>query len=571
MATRQKRRAPDKQTFKTGPFKGVRTTLDPLDDPPDLLYDATNVYIPDPEGSSGVYAIPGFLLLNGGAAISFSAHGQGIITHTDLANVTTNFSVMGGKLFRVDSTLSVFTDVTPVGVAIDGGATTRVYGTSFANQLSMTDGVNRPWLATNLTSTPITGTYIDYDSLGTAWTVFGPMRIYAGCVVAILNTVNSIGRRTDISWSLPGDASAGWQQTNYDFNWTLEQTGASPLYCLIAENTQLYYTREFSIGSVSGQPGPNFAGQSTHDAVSVNVGCIAPQSIVQFGTSFFFADALGRPYRYQQGAPEPDALWNQLRGIVDVSSIGYPAITKTVTVAAFEPTLNLYIVAPWSAFPSRQSAPTEGYAFDARTGTYFGRFVLGTGVQMEAMGTFTDANGRGVLMIAGSAVAPSATSTAPSGFLWAMNALVALGDFITTEVASPLTFITTEDGLTQITTEGTVANWLDNGLPKTISATTTLLGYDEEKVATVDRVIALVGNTSPCTVSLHTAAVAVTVEGTPTPSTVQDGISKLTVGVAGIQGRGVEATISPTTGTSQWSLQRITVEAIMNQAAPDDV
>ena len=33
----------------------------------------------------------------------------------------------------------------------------------------VTDGVNRPWVASNLSSTPITGTYIDFDGMGTAW------------------------------------------------------------------------------------------------------------------------------------------------------------------------------------------------------------------------------------------------------------------------------------------------------------------------------------------------------------------------------------------------------------------
>jgi len=102
--------------------------------------------------------------------------------------------------------------VTPVGVTIDAGITVRVYFASLIGTLMVTDGVNRPWIATNLTSTPITGTYIDYDGIGGSWTTIGAPKIYGGAAFVILNAVNGVSRRTDISWSNPGTLSIGWQQ-----------------------------------------------------------------------------------------------------------------------------------------------------------------------------------------------------------------------------------------------------------------------------------------------------------------------------------------------------------------------
>jgi hypothetical protein len=147
-----------------------------------------------------------------------------------------------------------------------------------------------------------------------------------------------------------------------------------------------------------------------------------------------------------------------------------------------------------------------------------------------------------------------------------MNSIIGVGDSLVTEAG---VFLTTEDGI-QLTTEGTTGTWMDNGVAPTLSATTGRIGYDISMVQTVDRATALVGSMAPCAVSMLTAAVTTTVEGTPTPTTVQDGISKLVVGCNGIQGRGVQVTVSPTTASSQWSLAAVSVSAIMTVVHPDE-
>src|SRR5712672_926905 len=282
-------------SFRSGPWKGVASTLDPFDFGDEYLIDAMNTYFPDPQDGSGVYARPGFDLLNNGAAVvtpSTLFRGQGGFSYTSLAGTTSNFVVFNGKLLRGDAVLGSFTDVSPGGITIDASVTTRVFGTQFITQLIVTDGVNRPWLLTNPTSTPVTGTYIDYDGSGTTWSAFGPFVPYGGSVFCIVNQANSVASRSDLMWSAPGDASVGYQQTNYDFRWTLFQSadGAQPaqLYGLAGTNAALYYWRESSIGAISGVPGPNLQGQATHDAISKNVGTLSPQSIQQYGLTIFF-------------------------------------------------------------------------------------------------------------------------------------------------------------------------------------------------------------------------------------------------------------------------------------------
>src|SRR5689334_8435546 len=139
----QRRRTPEAVTYRSGPFRGTRSTSNPFDDAPDLATDATNMYVPDIDSGSGFFARPGFALDNDGAAVTTSAtrfSGQGVITHTSLAGVTTNFVVFNGELWRRNETGSAYTNVTPVGITIDPGVTTRVYGTTFADQLIITDG-----------------------------------------------------------------------------------------------------------------------------------------------------------------------------------------------------------------------------------------------------------------------------------------------------------------------------------------------------------------------------------------------------------------------------------------------
>lgn len=197
MATRR-RRAPQAVTIQNGPWVGTVVTDDPYDSGDDTLIDAGNGYVQDSASHSGFYARPGMDLFNGGDPVTTSAstfRGQGIISHTDLSGVTTNFVVFNGELWRADATFGAFEDVSPAGITIDNAVTTRVYGTSFANQLAISDGVNRPWLATDLSSSPITGTYIDYDSGGTTWAAYGPGRVYGGSIIWIVSQADSVAAR----------------------------------------------------------------------------------------------------------------------------------------------------------------------------------------------------------------------------------------------------------------------------------------------------------------------------------------------------------------------------------------
>lgn len=529
------------------------------------LVDARNIYIPDPTNQSGTYARPGFVLGNNGDPVYSSAtdfKGQGVYTHFDVSGNPTNFCVFGGHLFREDTITGVLTDVTPVGVAIDSNPESRVYFASMGGVMAVTDGVNRPWVASNLSSTPITGAYIDFDGSGTAWAAFGPPVVFGGSGFFVLRSVNSVGARLDIAWSEPNDWTTGYQQSGYDNRWTLEQTGTTPINGLAGTNVALYYWRQRSIGSISGTVGPDLATTATHDAISTNVGTQAPQTIIQFGGTIYFCDVIGRPWAFSLGsAPRP--IWHQLRGIVDTEPTAYPGVTANVASAAFEPTLNLYCVAIWSSSPGSQSSPVEWHCFDAESGTYVGRWSIGPaypGVFVDCLGSFIDNSGRGQLIVLGSAVAGGTT-----GYLWSMNSLVGVPDLLGTE---DLVVLTTEDDIL-LTIEGQEAVWMDNGEVPLITITTDRLGYSDDIVWLYDSVTALTGTDAPIAMTATTPNAADIAEGTPTPNASADGIYRSTLGLD-LQGRGAMITASPTTASTQWSIQRLSVIGVPSLAMPDD-
>lgn len=557
-----KRRASSRQRYTVGPFKGVRTTRDPYDDPPDLLYDLVNGYIPDMPGKSGVYWRPGFVLLNGGNPIYTSAtpfRGQGGDSHPALDGSTINFIAMGGHLFRVDATLSSFTDVTPVGVTIDPAITTRVSFISLIGNLVVSDGVNRPWVATNLTATPITGTYIDYDGAGVSWSSKPPF-LYGGGIVYPLIQVNGVPRGADISWTEPGSVTIGLQQPNYDNNWTLSSSNSSIVNAGAGTNSAFYYFRGLSIGSATGVLGPDLASSATEDSVSFNVGAQAAQTIQQFGDSFYFCDALGRPWRFTPGSP-PVPIWEQMRAIVDDATLAFQTTTAITATSAIEPTLNIWLVGIWSPNPSQQAPVTELYAFDAKSGTYMGRWIIGAGIAIDCITTFTDNAGRVTLIVMGSKDAAPATN----GYVWSFNSLSSIPSFLTTEAG---VLITTEGGR-DITTEGQFAIWKDNDMVPMLKAVTPRIGYDPDTNLFVDMATVITGTDAPVSVAVGSSAMAETVEGTPEPSLSRDDTFRLVVGCEAF-GRGPQLTVQSLAAETQGSLQSVSIVAVESAAGWDD-
>lgn len=550
----------------SGPWKGVYSTNDPFDADKEFLIGAKNTYIPDAMAGSGVYGRPGFREGLGGDPLYVGAEnfrGQCIYPHPMLDGTTISFLVHGGRLFRVDQALATATDVTPVAVDIDAGIATRVYMVSCVGQLVVTDGVNRPWIGSNLTSTPITGTYIDYDGAGVEWTAYGAPQLYLGGVFFILNEVGGVSRRLDISSSEPGLPAIGYEQITADESFSndiaLITSSGSPVFALSSTNNALYYLRAQSIGAISGTQIGDLSGSPTEDAISFNVGSQAPGTLCQFGSSFFFIDAIGRPWRFTYGSP-PQPIWYDMRGVVQEQQVASPQTTAVVSSACIEPTLNKFVAAIWSADSLSFAPPDTMYVFDAVTGNYEGLWQVTDpndptgGLGIECVGILTDSSGRSQMVV-----------MTPGGYVWYLTAITSDPAFITTEGGVT---ITTEGG-DPIVTESLAPVWNDGGVVPDIYVQTDRLGYEDDINWNIDRVTVTTLNAGPVQVTVNTSMTPSTVEGQPEPSVSQDGTYRLVCGVDAM-GRGPGVTVKPLTADDQFAIERISMVAVASKAGPED-
>lgn len=379
-----------------------------------------------------------------------------------------------------------------------------------------------------------------YETYYNPWSAYGRPVVYAGCLFFIANQLNGVSARTTILWSEPNQPTVGYYQTNYANWWTLTQTGQTPIYALFATNTALYYFRDQSIGAVTGTPSLSFSGSATHDIVSLNIGTIAPATVVGFGDTVYFADALGRPWRFAAGTT-PEPIWLQMRQQVETqlaSGAFVASAASTYAWAVIEPNLNICLMA--SYVPSTSSfRTTVMYAFDAQTGRYMGQWTLFGGVIIYTAGIIRDANGQPQLTL----MAHQQLVGGSAGYAWSMAR----------------------------TYEGV---WKDNATTLSAYVQTNRLGFTLMAEHHVVDVRAVEGTQATPMQFTTTTTTGTHTSGAITPASSSDGtyfaIWSADMTTAGAYGRGIQVKINPTTTTSQWRLYQIQARTTTDIALPGD-
>lgn len=527
-------------TLTSGPHQGVRNTTEPFDDTTDYLVNASNGYFRDPESHSGFLARPGFTLRNSSAELGPGSGETGAHAHVDPATGTIyRFYAAGGKLYRADSTNTTFTDVTPVAVVIDATSTFPFAMASVGASMVCSDGVHRPWVASDFAATPITGTYISINGAADDWSAFGPPTIYQDCVMWITATVpalSNITPRVGIVWSEPNQPDVGYTQPGYNDFWNVIENATDALYALWGTNVGVFYWREQSIGVLAGTPNINFSTTATRDARSSEIGTTAPFAIAQFGSYIYFVDLRGRPYRMSlDGAPEP--IWNQLPAVVNAAGTGanYPDLLTVTAVGEISVETQQWIVAIWSPTPGSVARPTTMYAFDGRTGTYAGAWQINPAIGINRIGRTRSANGATQLVVMGGKTAGNA-----GGYVWLLSLIAD-------------------------------ANWKDNGAVPVINVTSGRVGYSADTLLNTDTATLLTMSQAPLTVTVQTPYTTSTMQATAfTPSASQDGVYRTVIGLDAVAARGLTYSVTPTTADSQWGFQQMTVRASAAVAGPED-
>ena len=157
-----------RRTFESHSWKRVRDTVNPFDDAPDHLAAGSNGVLSDPVNGGPFEARPGCTV---GAQIiaGSTGAGQGVYTHTLESGTSYTFVFVNGKVYRATVASSVsLTDVTPTAPRIASGTVAQhIFCASLGDDLIVSDGVNKPWIASSLSSTPIVGTVIEYATPAT--------------------------------------------------------------------------------------------------------------------------------------------------------------------------------------------------------------------------------------------------------------------------------------------------------------------------------------------------------------------------------------------------------------------
>lgn len=160
------RKAKASSPLHSEPFTGVRSTFDPFDGwrYPDTLNAAVNFYFSDAAEGGSANQRPGSV--RWGSVSSGGNTGQAVYCHEATDGTNYNFLFINGKVYRQNTDLTTApTDVTPLNVVIS--TTARIYCESLNDEMIVNDGVNKPWRATSLGSTPIVATVIEYQTPAT--------------------------------------------------------------------------------------------------------------------------------------------------------------------------------------------------------------------------------------------------------------------------------------------------------------------------------------------------------------------------------------------------------------------
>lgn len=263
------------------------------------------------------------------------------------------------------------------GVALD--ITTRIYATTFANYLILSDGTNRP--------RKIDSSFVLSNLTDANYAFLGPLTQYYGKLFGI-----DASDAVTIRWSEENDPDTGYGTGTSDNSWALRQTSADALTGLIGTNDALYCFRQNSTAIITGAANSDFRSSGTVDAIQ-NIGSKSPDSLLIINSSVCFLDQYGRPGRIQPGYGYIP-LWKRIQGTL--RGVGVSAAQLRAGWGRYDPTTNLVKFAYRASAGATTNA--QMLVFDADTWESFGTHQWYADTSYTAMDhaystIWTDANG----------------------------------------------------------------------------------------------------------------------------------------------------------------------------------
>ena len=316
MRRRKRSRRNPPKTFRipSGPYIGMRDSIDPTTARPDYARVLRNVYTTDRTYTAHIRGRPGFT--QGGSQTVAAEKGQWTGQLTLLDGTEYTVKITGGIIYTynwgTDAWTAVVTRANLTSASVTLSTTTRIYCVTFADKLVISDGVNKPFTWTGASGSG------GVSTLTNAAIMFGQPIVHYAKLFGIKNA-----ERSTLIWSEENDPTIGYEAGVYNNAWTLGQTDQNQLFRLYALNEVLYAFRARSITAIYGSVTSNFSSSGTRDSVSETEGTISPASVFSVGKNVFFVNADKQPQMITPGGGVI-ALWDDytisLEGI-DVDQI----------------------------------------------------------------------------------------------------------------------------------------------------------------------------------------------------------------------------------------------------------
>ncbi len=303
MSTRLKRApksVPQVRRFPSGPFVGMRDSIDPTAGEQGLAKMLRNVYPVDPQFGGAVLHRPGYYSIDGDHTAFSYGPAQCFHQFKKLDGTSRTLAIVYSAGIRYEAG-----DWLPAGGTIlaSGSTSGPYYAVTFSDTVVWSDGYGSPFLwdgvnAVTSLSSAIPGAF------------YGPPVVHYGKLFGI-----KANERSTMIWSEENDPATGYEAGGYNNAWTLLQTDTSPLERLLATNEGLIVFRRRSITAISGEVNENFASTGTREAISSEIGTASPGSVFfggDDGELIFWADADGRPH-YMPNGGTPQPIWEDAR------------------------------------------------------------------------------------------------------------------------------------------------------------------------------------------------------------------------------------------------------------------
>lgn len=311
--------------YRTGPWIGMRDSLDPmLSSDPLRALAIQNMYPLELDKPSAFVGRPGFDQAGSQLGIAGSRTGQLVYQFTKLDGTEITLAIVGGQgIYTYDWSTETWTQAVTVAnlttASITLSETARCYATTYTDKVLISDGVNEPftWDGTSGAG--------GLTELTAADVLYGQPRIHYAKSFGIKSTERNV-----MEWSEENDPTIGYETTPYSNSWQLGQTDQEGLYALAPTNDALYYLRARSTGAIYGAVTPEFTADGTHEGVSQTIGTTSPDSVCIVGERVFFLSADAQPHVIDGGRVKPlfDDIRETIRGLDRTASSLAAAITR---------------------------------------------------------------------------------------------------------------------------------------------------------------------------------------------------------------------------------------------------